>query len=258
PVVGVWGVTAPDEAESVGDDHRSTSRTWIALIDHLRDVEESARHFSSLLDPPGLGEELLEAAFTAARFHDIGKAHTVFQTSCEKTVANPHEEQVAAATLKPWAKSGGSRRFRHDRRHFRHELASALALLSDAAVGLEDQPEPELAIYLVGAHHGRVRAGIRSLPGETPCNGEARSALGICDGDVLPAVDTPWGTLPSVTLNLGVTELGSNRDGGKSWTQMALELRDRPDLGPFRLGFLEALVRLSDWDASAREELPPQ
>lgn len=31
----------------------------------------------------------------------------------------------------------------------------------------------------------------------------------------------------------------------------ALALRDRADLGPFRLAFCEALVRAADWQASA-------
>jgi CRISPR-associated endonuclease/helicase Cas3 len=36
-----------------------------------------------------------------------------------------------------------------------------------------------------------------------------------------------------------------------SWSGAALGLRDDPALGPFRLAFLEALVRISDWRASA-------
>ncbi len=31
-----------------------------------------------------------------------------------------------------------------------------------------------------------------------------------------------------------------------------LALRDGPDLGPFRLAYLEALVRIADWRASRR------
>jgi CRISPR-associated endonuclease/helicase Cas3 len=42
---------------------------------------------------------------------------------------------------------------------------------------------------------------------------------------------------------------------GPSWSSRTLKLRDRPDLGPFRLGFLEALVRLADWAVSASYEV---
>ena len=52
------------------------------------------------------------------------------------------------------------------------------------------------------------------------------------------------------TLDLGVMALGAPR-GQMSWSDRALRLRDRDDVGPFRLGYLEALVRLADWRASA-------
>jgi CRISPR-associated endonuclease/helicase Cas3 len=35
-----------------------------------------------------------------------------------------------------------------------------------------------------------------------------------------------------------------------SWTAAAARLRDGPELGPFRLAFLEALLRIADWRAS--------
>ncbi len=243
------------EAEALADDPLTNSRTWISLIEHLKHVEEAVRLQAARFRPPGISQAAIEAAIVAGRFHDIGKAHPVFQHSCEKTVVTPEENDRAEATGRPWAKSGGSGRFRHGRRHFRHELASALALLSDASVMLQDLDERELAVYLVGAHHGKVRVGIRSLPGEKPCEEGKRVALGIRDGELLPAVQTPSGTTPESRLDLAVTELGDGTDGSASWTGMALQLRDRPDLGPFRLAFLEALVRLADWEASAQEEL---
>src|SRR5438477_419350 len=51
-------------------------------------------------------------------------------------------------------------RLRHQRKQSRHELASALALLQ--------RGDPFRSAYLAGAHHGRVRLSIRSLPGESP------------------------------------------------------------------------------------------
>src|SRR5205814_778474 len=50
------------------------------------------------------------------------------------------------------------------RKHFRHELASALAVLDPANSLPEDSRD--LITYLVSAHHGKVRLSIRSLPDE--------------------------------------------------------------------------------------------
>jgi CRISPR-associated endonuclease/helicase Cas3 len=54
-------------------------------------------------------------------------------------------------------------------------------------------------------------------------------------------------------MDLSVMGLGSDGDR-LSWSARALELRDREDLGLFRLAFLEALVRLADWRVSASTE----
>jgi len=112
-----------------------------------------------------------------------------------------------------------------------------------------DIPNLGLTRYLVGAHHGRVRMAIRPAPGEQPPDGSdagSRFALGIVDGDELPPVDTPLGRTPALSLALAPMELGAE----DSWTDQALALRDDPALGPFRLGFLEAVVRMADWRGS--------
>jgi CRISPR-associated endonuclease/helicase Cas3 len=53
-------------------------------------------------------------------------------------------------------------------------------------------------------------------------------------------------------LDLSVMRLGKSATGAPSWSERMLPLRDRADLGPFRLGYLEATVRMADWRASAR------
>lgn len=110
-------------------------------------------------------------------------------------------------------------------------------------------PERDLTAYLVAAHHGKVRLSIRPAPDESrpeDADPDLRFALGIVNGDVLPEVQTPVGTVPSVSLDLASMELGAE----DSWTDAALRLRDDTELGPFRLGFLEALLRVADWRAS--------
>ena len=121
--------------------------------------------------------------------------------------------------------------------HFRHELASALAMLASG--------DPDLAVYAVAAHHGRIRMGIRSMPGETERE-RRRRARGIEDGDSLPACElAPGITVPAIQLSLSTMELGAE---GGSWTDRMLRLRDA--IGPFRLAYLEMLLRAADERAS--------
>lgn len=151
----------------------------------------------------------------------------------------------------PWAESPG-RSARYDRPHFRHELVGALMLAHPDCPLLDGVAEPDLVAYLVAAHHGKVRVSVRSL-GEEAAHRPPR-ILGVEDGDRVPAVRLPGGaTVPPLRLDLAMLLFGEH-DGRPSWTARALALRDRGDLGPFRLGFLEALVRVADWRASAAEK----
>ena len=58
--------------------------------------------------------------------------------------------------------------------------------------------------------------------------------------------------MPPVTLDLSLFALGST-DGRPSWLARVLALRDDPNLGPFRLAYLEALLRVADMRASMKE-----
>jgi CRISPR-associated endonuclease/helicase Cas3 len=250
PTVG-YGEPDPlgDLAEATGDDRPTFIGLWVGLRTHLADVEFAVRELGGLLRPR-LADEVQEAVAIAGRLHDVGKAHPVFQDTMVRSASEDERPDREAGI--PWAKSAG--RARHERRYFRHELASALALLGEGAAVLESVAERALVVYLVAAHHGRVRLGIRSLPDEVshPVPG-GRVALGILDGEELPEVEIPGGVLPASILDLSVMELGGSSTAGPSWTARALALRDRPDLGIFRLGFCEAWLRLADWRASAQE-----
>jgi CRISPR-associated endonuclease/helicase Cas3 len=222
--------SSEEKPESFGSDEGSGAREWITIEAHLADT---AREAGLLVT--GLPEDLAQAVRDAAGLHDIGKAHPAFQAMLLGTIADQDaRDQRAASGL--WAKSA-SAGGRHVRPHFRHELASALAL--DAAYS-------PLVRYLVAAHHGRVRMSIRPAPGEMHPLGEAsasRFALGVCDGDEMPAVASPVGEVDARVLDLTEMELG----GG--WSGAAAGLLE--ELGPFRLAYLEALVRIADWRASA-------
>lgn len=239
---------------AVGDDPATFGqRRWLSLVTHLADVEDEVRALSAALHEADLPAGALEAAAVAGRLHDVGKAHPVFQRSLQATVAEG--ERVPDATTQPWAKSANSRRLRHERRHFRHEVVSALALLDAGASLLDGVVEADLVVYLVASHHGRVRMGLRPLPDESrpPPGLEGRAvALGVVDSESLGSVAVPGGTMAPSIMDLSLMALGTGADGRPSWAKRALGLRDRTDLGPFRLGFLEALVRVADWRASER------
>lgn len=223
------------EPESFGSDPLSAGPEPQELSDHLSDTEEEA---TALVESQGLDGRARTAVIDAAALHDLGKAHPVFQQTLRAAMG------LAESDNRVWAKSGRGGG-RHRRPHFRHELASALSLL---ALGGRPGVDDPLTIYLVAAHHGKVRLSIRPAPDEHPPDGAgpgARFALGILDGDRLPSVETPRGRLPETPIDLACMELGADR----SWTEAALALRD--ELGPFRLALLEALVRIADWRASA-------
>jgi len=226
----------PDAVDT--DPQSANSARWVSLAEHLADTEHEARELLAALgETPGLTGAHREAIALAARYHDLGKAHPTFVTALAK--ANPDEPPPDPATV--WAKSPGRTPLRPEPAHFRHELVSAL-LLADPATGLlAGVAEPDLVVYLALAHHGKVRVTVRARADEP-----TGVLLGVRDGSSTVDTEVPGGAVAGRALSLAATGLGAD-----SLTGRALSLRDRADLGPFRLAFAEAVVRAADWRASA-------
>ncbi|MBE3599388.1 MAG: CRISPR-associated endonuclease Cas3'' [Limnochordaceae bacterium] len=245
--------------DSHDDDHYTTApERWVTLETHTLDVmTELERSLARLVDLD-LGMDAVQALRQAAAHHDVGKSHPEFQAPMMEAL--PDGEQALRRRCL-WAKA--PRLGNRSRRPFRHELASALAFLQAVANDSAEDEQADLVAFLIAGHHGKVRLAIRSLPAEKPPDREGvRFAQGIWDGDVLPRVTIDGLVqLPALALSLSLMELGLSEAGSaafRSWSDRMLALRDSPRWGPFRLGFLEALLRAADVRASMREKASSQ
>ncbi len=213
------GVDVAPTDEGVADDPASFKGAWVGLATHLGDAASEARALMRESRMTSLIPEHAAAVVVSAAVHDIGKAHDVFQDTLVRSAGSDAE---AARRLRPLAKSP-SQRTEHKRAHFRHELVSALMLADHADLpaqlcGEAGLADADLVRYLVAAHHGRVRLGIRAIPGETPPAGhEGRSvALGVLHGDVVasfPLGDVQVG--PTTIHSTPCTSAGRGR--GQRW-----------------------------------------
>lgn len=249
PDENAWENTFPD-------DRLSLNRPPVTLGAHLGEVEREA---AELTDSLGLSEQDQRRVGLAGRWHDVGKSHPAFQTMLLYAMGDK---------AGPWgdtllAKGSGSGRPRYtvcdaerkirERPYFRHELASMLAWLAQA----EGDEDTDLIAYLILAHHGKVRTSLRALPNEKPPpDPERLYARGIWDEDELPELEVGGQRIPRTQLDLELMKLGKG-PAGLSWSERIGRLLDTH--GPFKLAWLEALVRIADWRASRQvlETTPP-
>jgi len=236
----------PVEHESTGDfseicpttdsDMLSEIGVAIPLTQHALDTQRHARQLAAAV---ALLEPAAGIVVSAALWHDVGKAHPVFQDTMHRA-----NEGIPDGTVL-WAK--GVRRAYHGRRGFRHELPGALAYLH----AHDGDPNADVIAYLIAAHHGKLRVAAQQLPYEASC--ETLQVLGTREGEILPKVDLGDGTITTpVTLSLTPFKVGS-ANGQRTWVDRTIALRDDGSFGPFRLAYLELLVRLADWRASEEE-----
>jgi CRISPR-associated endonuclease/helicase Cas3 len=253
PTIGDRPGSAPD----AGPRDPWSASDWYLLTSHLRDAEAEAE---ALAGGTGLaGSPEGRAVVLASRWHDVGKNQPRWRD------AVPTNGQPGAG---PWAKfprvSGAS--FRPG---IRHEAASALYCFDQWRGAAEGWTA--LAVYLVAAHHGKVRTVLRGR------QLAAANVFGVREGDKIPPLN---GWLDAeYALNLACRTFGAtgewskNDDGfllaSPSWVGMVAELLgpETPDdpspcdtvpmseprhLGPFRLAYLEALAAAVDVRASRK------
>lgn len=239
---GPW-LWTPAELAAVavaGEPALEEPRPWQSLDEHSEQVRGQVEALLAVLSPD-LPPGAARSAAVGGYLHDVGKAHEIWQDALCALAPDDDKERIRAG--RPWAKSGinGALEFR-DGVSFRHELASLLLIDGPLSDLLAEAPDPDLARYLVLAHHGKLRVQVRD---PDPPDGPAIRGLQPGATSDIPAM---LGS-PATTLTVDLDQFH-----GGDWTRTVLSLRDR--YGPFILAYLETLVRIADWRASGGRELP--
>ena len=258
--VSDWNAVNPveigrDERETVGDGYESDpysvgSPKAVTLADHSRRVESEAAAILDALGISGSCPKMAEAVKTAALFHDVGKVHPAFQTMLRGGEEPSGEDE-------PLAKSGAGAGSwdENERKQFRHEIGSAMAVLQNAD-NLANGHWRDLAAYLAMSHHGKVRIRLQPLSRRKNEIPPKDFLLGFCmkSPETLSAVSLGEGLeCPKTLVDISSAARLGSADGGyeRSWQDRALEVLERR--GPFLLAFLEAITRAADQRASAKE-----
>ena len=188
----------------------------ISLAEHAEQVRDTARRMAAPLVP----HDLVKAIEKAAELHDHGKADLRFQTWLRGG-----DEFAARFAPYPLAKSGLPRLGKQTEsglpEGFRHELLSLLF-----ARKAEMEAQRDVVLHLVASHHGRCRPFapvVRDENAECVEFGE----ISVCKVE--------RDTHAAHRLSAGVEE--------RFWGLTR-------QVGWWGLSYLEALLRLADWEAS--------
>lgn len=205
-----------------GSEALSEASSWRTVATHCSEAAEHVRRISTSLKVP---QETTLLLTLAARWHDLGKAHPVFQDCITEegrtALAKPTRQDLAKAPRHAWTRAR--------RRGFRHELASALGLLAvlrradpqhpalrgavadvlealdlpgtPILTDLADHPmarelraltaaQVDLVLWLVATHHGKVRSSLVSTPNDQRDMRHVETTTvqvhGVRDGDRIP------------------------------------------------------------------------
>ena len=218
------------------DDDRKTYVKYRQTLEaHTEQVCEEMQRLDGTVTGHGAGS-CITPRWRRRRDFTIGVSNPVMQATLQGT---------ELAGVEPLAKSAGNGS--HSRRFFRHELASALAMIGAG--------ESDLAAYLAAAHHGRIRVVVRSMPGERDAGRELARVRGIDDGDALLKCSLGGGVERLETaVWLELREAGFRAPEREKPPGRTACWKLRNELGPFRLAYLEMLLRIADETASARAE----
>lgn len=219
-----WVLSGPfPEADSGGDE--SSATIPVNLDDHLSHV---TRKVGELASRTIANETIQQCLIRAAEFHDCGKADIRFQTLL-------HGGDPIAAQLAPKLRAKGAQAFQSRAVRqaqwrqsglpddFRHELVSLLLAQQDEHLAQDD-----LALHLIASHHGCCRPF---------------APVVIDDGGEVSYKG--W----RVTREDRRAKAAHRIDSGvadRFWRLTRL-------YGWWGLAYLEALLRLGDWEASKQE-----
>lgn len=213
------------------EDSASSATVAVPLHTHLDGVGTWATHFSQAL---GLPNALSADLTLAARLHDLGKADPRFQAMLHG--GNPWLARLSGQLL---AKGEHLPRSREPllRGHSnslyprggRHELLSVRLAESNPEL-LASAHDPDLVLHLIASHHGRCRCFAPHIQDDAPLD-----------------VSIEFDGL-SLSAN-SATDL-ARLDSGVSERFWQLVRR----YGWWGLAWLEAILRLADWNRSAQEQ----
>jgi CRISPR-associated endonuclease/helicase Cas3 len=253
PVPGCPVLLTPAELEAPA----AAERRWQSLDDHSEQVRDQAAALLRVL-APGVSAQTRQSVVTAGYLHDCGKAHPVWQDALCALATGADAPMVAGG--RPWAKSGGpgGRLEFAGGVPFRHELASLLLIDGPLRHLLDEAPDRDLARYGVLAHHGKLRVRVPDDDPVTPAADPvvapptARTIRGLVHGGAVAI--PPLLSQPGTSLTADLNQFGDGEGVSSPWTRTVRALLDR--YGPFRLAYLETVVRMADWRASAGDTLP--
>jgi CRISPR-associated endonuclease/helicase Cas3 len=223
-----------------------------AMYDPDRHSAEGEHRFGKR---PGFRHELVSALATMELLHLAMPDHPAFLSEGDPD-AHGRAHDISPDTMPGDPATSGDQVENTAVLHH-HPIAKELAALGPV--------DFNLLLFLIASHHGKVRMSLQAAPVDQqfPIEdarwvGSGMPIRGIREGDPLPAITLADRTgadvsMPDVTLSLAPAAIGLSERYGPSWSERMLDLV--LGLGPFFLGYLEAIVRASDARASALTSL---